>query len=155
LNWISDQIVVSGGAITPEAWQDFRHQTGVTAVVNLRAEREDHFGDDEDLLPVAYLWLPVIDHTDPSLTHLVMGVQFIHAAVEAGHKILIHCMMGVGRSRTMAAAYLIWAGHSIDDALLQVEGTTDLAYRPERRDLLESFAEYVNRPRRRMGKVAV
>lgn len=140
--WISDHVVITGGAVTPQAWQEFQAETGVTAVVNMRAEEEDDF---DEPLPAAYLWLPVIDHTDPSLTQLLLGAQFIHAAVETGNKVLIHCNMGIGRSRSMAMAYLIWAGHSVDEAFMQVEETTDPVYRPERRDLLETFEARVRK----------
>jgi protein-tyrosine phosphatase len=38
-------------------------------------------------------------------------------------RVLIHCKMGIGRSPTLAAAYLVWTGTSIDEAIRKVEGT--------------------------------
>ena len=37
-------------------------------------------------------------------------------------RVLIHCKMGIGRSPTPAAAYLVWTGTSIDEAICKVEG---------------------------------
>lgn len=140
MRWISEHVVVTGGAVTPENWSDFQAEYGITVVVNLRAERQDRFAGP---LPEAYLWLPVIDHTDPSLTQLVVGAQFIDAMVKAGHKVMVHCYMGIGRSRSVAMAYLIWTGCTVDEAMIQVEGTPDPRYRPERRELLGRFAAHI------------
>lgn len=137
LNWITEHVAISGGVITSLSWPEVQTQTGVTAVLNLRAEQEDRFSRP---LPLAYLWLPVVDHTDPSIEQLLMAAQFVDAAVNAGHKVLIHCMMGVGRSRTTACAYLIWTGLSVDEAIRRVEGTLVPEYAPQRRQVLERFA---------------
>ncbi len=137
MDWITEQVAVAGGTITPEIWPELRRTMGITAVVNMRAEQQDLFGYPP---PAAYLWLPVVDHTDPDLEQLALGAHFVDTLVRAGHRVLIHCGMGIGRSRTMAAAYLIWTGLSVDEALRQVEGTTRPIYRPERRQVLEAFA---------------
>ncbi|MCZ7544554.1 MAG: dual specificity protein phosphatase family protein [Anaerolineae bacterium] len=114
VNWITDQVALAGGAITSVSWPEIQRTTGIAAVVNLRAEQEDRFSAP---MPLAYLWLPVKDHTDPTIAQLMMAAQFTDMAVKAGHKVLIHCMMGLGRSRTAASAYLIFTGFSVDDAL--------------------------------------
>lgn len=140
VNWITDQVALAGGAITSVSWPEIQRTTGIAAVVNLRAEQEDHFSAP---MPLAYLWLPVKDHTDPTIAQLMMAAQFTDMAVKAGHKVLIHCMMGLGRSRTAASAYLIFTGFSVDDALLIVEGTLEPDYKPERREVLERFAALI------------
>ena len=117
--WITEQIATGGAAISPDNWRALAEEMGITAVVNLRAEYQDVFAAPQ---PIAYLWLPVEDHKDPTSEQMLLGVQFIHAAVQAGHRVLIHCKMGIGRSPTLAAAYLVWTGVSIDEAIRQVEG---------------------------------
>jgi hypothetical protein len=46
-------------------------------------------------------------------------------------RVLIHCKMGIGRSPTLAAAYLVWTGTSIDEAIRKVEGKVVLRPRGE------------------------
>ena len=124
--WITEQIATGGAAISPDNWNELAEKMGITAVVNLRAEYQDVFAAP---LPIAYLWLPVEDHKDPTPEQMLTGVQFIHTAVQAGQRVLIHCKMGIGRSPTLAAAYLIWMGIPTDEAIRRVEGT-HLLYGP-------------------------
>lgn len=45
------------------------------------------------------------------------GVRFMHAAIETGGAVLVHCHRGISRSCTLAMAYLIWADRlSADEA---------------------------------------
>ena len=135
--WVTEQIATGGAAISPDNWRALAEEMGITAVVNLRAEYQDVFAAP---LPVAYLWLPVEDHKDPTPEQMLAGVQFIHAAVKAGQRVLIHCKMGIGRSPTLAAAYLIWTGTPVDEAIRKVEGTK-LFYGPAvSRFTLDRFA---------------
>jgi protein-tyrosine phosphatase len=135
--WITEQIATGGAAISPDNWNEFAEKMGITAVVNLRAEYQDVFAAP---LPVAYLWLPVEDHQDPTPEQMLTGVQFIHAAVQAGQRVLIHCKMGIGRSPTLAAAYLIRTGIAVDEAIRRVE-ENQLLYGPAvSRFTLDTFA---------------
>lgn len=92
-------------------------QRGINACVNMRIERDDAaFGLD---LP-RYLHLPTVDDTAPSIEHLDRGVVFIKEIIDAGGKVYIHCGAGVGRAPTMAAAYLIAEGHTLEEALQMI-----------------------------------
>jgi len=116
--WITEQVAVSGGEISPDNWHRLSREKRITAVLNLRSEHQDTFSSP---WPVAYLWLPVADFTRPTQEQLRIGVQFIQTAVTAGERVLIHCNMGIGRSPTMAAAYLVWSGTSVKEAIRQIE----------------------------------
>jgi protein-tyrosine phosphatase len=141
--WITEQIAVSGAAISPGNWRELVEEIGITAVVNMRTEYQDVFAPP---LPIAYLWLPVVDHTDPTPEQLLLGAQFIHAAIQANQRVLVHCKMGIGRSPTMAAAYLVWTGCPVDEAIRQVEGTPKRPFGPViRRITLEAFAAWLQR----------
>jgi hypothetical protein len=95
-----------GGQYTAAGWRRLQKR-GVTAVVNMR----DEFDDAEaGIAPEHYLFLPTIDDTPPTIAQLCQGVRFIRREIEVGGQVYIHCMLGVGRSVTMVAAYLVATG---------------------------------------------
>jgi len=90
---------------------------GIDACVNMRIERDDAaFG----LALDRYLHLPTVDDDAPSIEHLEQGVTFIREVIDDGGKVYIHCGAGVGRAPSMAAAYLMAEGHSLDEALAMI-----------------------------------
>jgi protein-tyrosine phosphatase len=117
LYWITPQVAVTGIAIAPNNWPELATTHQIGAVVNLRQEYNDIFCEP---YPAAYLWLPVTDYTDPSIAQLQMGAAFIDMAVRSGQRVLVHCLMGIGRSPTMAAAYLVYTGYSVEGAINEV-----------------------------------
>ncbi len=89
-------------------------QIGVTGDVNLRTEYDDAA---HGLALAHYCHLPTVDDAAPSLDHLHAGAAFIQNEIASGGKVYIHCAGGVGRAPTLAAAYFITQGMSLDDAL--------------------------------------
>lgn len=111
---------------------------GINAVVNMRIEKDDAaYG----LAPERYCYLPTIDDTAPSEAHLDEGVRFIRSVVSNGGKVYIHCGAGVGRAPTMAAAYLLTQGHSLDQALALIRKARPFIYiMPPQMERLRSYA---------------
>ena len=66
------------------------------------------------------LHLPIPDFGTPRLEELSEAVDWINREIAAGKKVLVHCLVGRGRSGTVAAAYLISKGFEADDAIQQV-----------------------------------
>jgi len=90
---------------------------GITAGVNLRVE----FDDAEYGLSLShYCHLPTIDDDAPTQEHLLQGASFIRERINAGDKVYIHCAGGIGRAPTMAAAYLVTTGCSVNEALTAI-----------------------------------
>ncbi len=101
-----------GGQYGPRALKTFR-EIGITAMVNMRtapapAEMQKEFKT---------LHLPTPDLTAPSLRQLAAGVAFIKKELDRGGKVYIHCRLGEGRGPTMAVAYLMSAGMTLEDAI--------------------------------------
>lgn len=86
---------------------------GVTAVVNLRDEFDDAAAE---IAPGRYLHLPVVDDTPPTIDQLCRGVAFIRKELHEGGRVYVHCMLGVGRSVTLVAAYLVSEGMTAEHA---------------------------------------
>jgi hypothetical protein len=91
---------------------------GIAYCINMRIEYDD------DMYGVAlqnYCHLPTIDDDAPTMEHLHQGIAFIQQAINAGGKVYIHCAGGIGRAPTMAAAYLMSTGQTLDDAIAQIK----------------------------------
>lgn len=97
--------------------RDVLKHAGINAVINMRIEFDDAA---EDLLLEEYCHLPTVDDEAPSVEHIDQGVRFIRRVVAEGGKVYIHCAGGIGRAPTLAAAYLIAEGASLNAALEQI-----------------------------------
>ena len=95
-----------GGA--PTYGRDFDEllRLGITAVVDMRAERsgEPAFFHEHD---IAHRQYRVPDVTVPGEDVLTDAVDWITARIAEGRIVLIHCAKGRGRSATVLAAYLM------------------------------------------------
>ena len=93
---------------------------GVRHCVNMRSEFDDAA---HGLATERYCYLPTEDDHAPTMEHLRRGVDFIQRAVSQGESVYIHCAGGIGRAPTMAAAYLISRGRTLDDAVALIRKT--------------------------------
>lgn len=91
---------------------------GIAASVNMRtgySDVENGIGFGE------YLQLPTTDGEAPTLEQLYQGCEFIRRIVRRGESVYIHCQTGLGRGPTMAAAFLIGEGRSMEDAIAAIK----------------------------------
>jgi predicted protein tyrosine phosphatase len=105
-----------GGQYRRRGWRRLAAR-GITAVVNLRIEFDDN---DAGIAPSRYLYLPTVDDSAPTLEHLRQGATFIAEEIGRGGQVYVHCGSGVGRAATMAAAYLISTGLTIEQAWAKI-----------------------------------
>lgn len=56
---------------------------------------------------IAYLNIPVLDHSVPTLAQLNQAINWLHTQVKSGKNVVVHCALGRGRSVLVLAAYLV------------------------------------------------
>jgi hypothetical protein len=119
-------------------------QRGFTGSVNMRIEKDDAA---LGLALAQYLHLPTVDDDAPSIEHLDKGIDFIRQVVQSGGKVYIHCGAGVGRAPTMAAAYLIAEGYTLDQALAMIRKARPfITITPPQMAQLEQFERHFHQP---------
>ena len=123
------------------------HEDGVRAVINLQAEYRGPVKAYTALVPpIQQLWLPVIDHTEPTVEQLEQSVAFISLHRRRGERVLVHCKGGHGRSAAVAMAWLIsedGGGLTPDDAQLQLNSVRHVRSKlNEQVDVLEYYARH-------------
>jgi hypothetical protein len=129
-----------GGAPTYRRDLDELLRLGITAVVDMRAERDADraFFDSHD---IAHRQYRIPDVTVPDEDVLTDAVDWITARILDGRVVLIHCAKGRGRSATVLAAYLMDAEgmtfDEVDDLLTRKRPLVKLQDRHRR--MLESW----------------
>ena len=97
---------------------DFLRLEGVGALVSLTEAPPD--AEVLAASDIAQVHIPVRDFTAPTLEQMIEFVGVVEASVARGERVGVHCTAGLGRSGTMAAAYLVAQGASAPEAIATV-----------------------------------
>lgn len=111
-----------GGQYKPRAYKSFK-QWGVTGIVNMRSTAPAQPPKGFEILHLA-----TKDWRAPNLELLTKGVHFIDKKIADGGGVYIHCRQGEGRGPTMAAAYLISQGLTVDQAIDHIRKMRPVAH---------------------------
>ncbi len=116
LDWITPNLAI-GSDIRDINYLKMR---SISALIGLQAERPD----DERRLQstgITYLHLPIKDGHAPELAQIQSMVDWVNQQRGMGRKVYMHCAAGVGRAPTMAIAYLVSTGLTVDEAYAQIK----------------------------------
>jgi hypothetical protein len=101
-NYIDDGIFVGTNVCCKTHFDEELGKEGITADVSLEDVRVDKpFGVE------FYVWIPVKNHTSPSMDQLEFGVAVLEKIIGMGKKVYVHCQNGHGRAPTLVSAYFV------------------------------------------------
>ena len=123
--WFDDEHRVAGfGAPTSKDHADFLKSQGITMVINVLSRQNVdllagiHNVDGKPLdIPdlvtshnIRHLMLPIDDDKAPTDSQIRVFLNTVRHELESGGKVGIHCLMGIGRTNTMGAIWLLDMG---------------------------------------------
>lgn len=138
---INENIYLGTNACCQEGFSKELLNKGIEGDISLEFERMDRAEGVK-----YFLWLPVKDHYAPTQKQLDLGVLTMQFFMENGIKFYCHCKNGHGRAPTLVAAYFIYTGMEVNEAVEFVKSKRpsihleDSQYRA-----LEEFKKRLNR----------
>lgn len=113
---------------------------GITGIINMRMHSVYTEAQYEG---IHYLHLPTPDNTPPDMAVLIKGADFADAEIKNSGKVYIHCRQGLGRGPTMAIAYLVKTGLTVEDSIALIKKARPFINpRPRQLQQLKEFEKY-------------
>ncbi|WP_457751987.1 protein-tyrosine phosphatase family protein [Thermococcus sp.] len=93
------------------------------------------------------LHFPLPDFSAPSIEDLLKILHWIEERVREGKRVLIHCVGGLGRSGTVAVAWLMYSGKlSLHEALYEVRKIRPRAVETAKQmEILKKFEQLLSK----------
>lgn len=129
--WVTDNLLA--GEHPTDEYEDSRQKLkqylhrGITYFVDLTGEEDDYYdllleeAKDMNLpMPIEYKRCAIPDFGVPTKPQMKEILDTLDEAIDAQHKVYIHCRGGIGRTGTTVGCYLARHGHTGEEALQEV-----------------------------------
>jgi protein-tyrosine phosphatase len=114
LTWITEQVAAGHAPLSYADLEAIRDQ-GIDAIVNLCGEYCDLHEIQQDSGFMVY-YLPIADECAPDMGAMEAALAWLEQQIAQGHKALVHCRFGVGRTGTFVSAFLMRSGMDLKAA---------------------------------------
>ena len=122
----------------------FLKTEGITAVIDLNQDSEEMRSAEE--IGLKYFVDPQVRIEDDYEPIGVEVLKYVTGTVDRlmsdGHYVYLHCTAALGRSPTVAAAYLIRSGKTMEEAMNEVRKIRPLAWRGPNRNYPRLLGEF-------------
>jgi len=98
----------------------YLEQEDIRLLISLTEETPDRHTLSTHSIEQAHISVP--DFTAPTLSQMAEFVAMVENSVASDDPVGVHCTAGLGRSGTMAAAYLVSTGVSASEAISTIRG---------------------------------
>jgi protein-tyrosine phosphatase len=139
ISWLTPELAI--GAAPEDADWPRVIESGVKAVLDLRAEADDNEALVTGVHGLHYLRLPIAEYEAPWLAELRLVVEWAIQRLHAREVLLLHCREGRGRSAMVGCAVLVRLGAPLEDAYRMLLGARpQAALSPPQEKLLQRYA---------------
>ena len=103
------------------------------------------------LLPVQYrplfrqLHLPVENFEAPTIRQIDEFVDFVNAQFDRGVSVAVHCLMGIGRTGTIIAAYRVSTGEKPEDAVENLRAVRNFIETKEQEEMVGEYYRHLRK----------
>lgn len=114
LTWITEQLAAGHAPFSHEDLDAIQGK-GIRVIVNLCGEYCDLHEIEQDTGFDVY-YLPIADECAPDMGEMEKALVWLEQKIKEGHKALVHCRFGVGRTGTFVSAFLMRSGMDLKAA---------------------------------------
>jgi protein-tyrosine phosphatase len=114
ITWITGQLATGHAPLSYDDLDAIK-DSGVDTIVNLCGEYCDLYEIERDTGFEVY-YLPIADECAPDMEEMEKALTWLEDKLAQGHKALVHCRFGVGRTGTFVSAFLMRSGMDLKAA---------------------------------------
>jgi atypical dual specificity phosphatase len=142
--WVIPDNLAASGIPSSRKQVQWLKKNGVDSILTLTEKPlpEEYFtGTGVDSFHVQ-----MFDHAAPSQESLAEAVHLVRKQIEGGHKVLVHCLAGQGRTGSVLTSYVVeYEGKDVDSALSELRaarpGSVERSQEPAVREYARKLKE--------------